>query len=92
VHEKAQSLTPKNVKIIKEDFKKLLQTHKMYTTDEDFVELVLKLDPLFSGVISANILEHTFSNEIIENRLNKLSKPSELIKSIMNNLNPRQRA
>ena len=37
-------------------------------------------------------MEQKFSNEIIENRLSKLSKPVELVKLIMNNLNPRQRA
>lgn len=53
----ANKLTPKDIIITRSDFREKLKELKIFTSDEDFVELVLKLDPLFTNWISSNFIE-----------------------------------
>ena len=67
VHEKAKGLVAENYTIMKEDFKKILIYNLLiYSTEEDFVELFLQIDPLFTNLVSSNTLEGFLSSEIIE--------------------------
>lgn len=61
----AKNLDPEDVRITKEDFRRLLEHLGIFTNENEYLDLLLKLDPLFCGEISALVLEQIFSSEII---------------------------
>jgi hypothetical protein len=54
-----------DVRVTRDDFARLLKAHSLFTNEEEFALLALRLDPFFSGEISARAVESHFGGEIM---------------------------
>lgn len=87
----AQKLPADSALLPRDEFKKLLVSLAVYTTEDEFTDFLAKVDPLQTNQIHALQLQSQFSSELIDFKLRQVRRPQEMVQAITEHLKSQQR-